>query len=373
MNRDVPLSPGLAAVVGARALSRPEAVKRLWAHCRDRGLLNPEDKREILFDPPLEQLLGRPSARMVDLIGLLMPHFDFASQGREETVATATSAKNVKLAKNEAVRVKQPCKSESAVVKNPRLEGAVPVKMACKDEVAAPRAPVAAAGGRGAAVPGAVKFEGDAEPTEGVAGELRRELERVELEECVRSSLPRLSRIGRTTVTVECRPTSGAFRFEAVAEPLPAPGGAESGTALRAPCTVGFHELAAGGLEPFGEVQLTGLDPALAYRVAFEVRSLAAGESATVARSPEVMLSQRAQPARWTAQEALQWCLSLQVPELARKVEEYRIDGTTLLALGEDDLSALGVVAPFLQRRVLESLQELRGISAAGGGPAAPA
>merc|ERR1711924_427819 len=76
----VKLSAQLAEVVGAQALSRPEAVKRLWAYCKQKGLLNPKDKREILCDAKLKKLLGKTSTIMFGLSGLLVPHFDFSAQ-----------------------------------------------------------------------------------------------------------------------------------------------------------------------------------------------------------------------------------------------------------------------------------------------------
>merc|ERR1719282_971083 len=79
MNREVRLSRELSEVVGAPALSRPEAVKRLWAYCRERGMLNPDDKREIIFDNALKKMLGKPRARMYDLSSLLVPHLDYTS------------------------------------------------------------------------------------------------------------------------------------------------------------------------------------------------------------------------------------------------------------------------------------------------------
>merc|ERR1740122_225488 len=80
MNRPVKLSAELAEVVGSQALSRPEAVKQLWAYCKKKRLLNPKDKREILCDARLKKLLGAKSTTMFGLSRLLVPHFDFSGE-----------------------------------------------------------------------------------------------------------------------------------------------------------------------------------------------------------------------------------------------------------------------------------------------------
>merc|ERR1711879_439851 len=74
MKKEVALSEELADVLGEAALSRPETVRRLWVHCRERGMLNPSNRREIQFDPQLEQVLGKSTATMPELISLLSPH-----------------------------------------------------------------------------------------------------------------------------------------------------------------------------------------------------------------------------------------------------------------------------------------------------------
>merc|ERR1719238_2623116 len=77
MNRELALSSELSDVLGVSAASRPDAVSRLWAYCRENGLLNPENKKEIRFDTKLEKMMGQPTATMPQLISLLTPHFDY--------------------------------------------------------------------------------------------------------------------------------------------------------------------------------------------------------------------------------------------------------------------------------------------------------
>merc|ERR1712224_1005427 len=77
MAKEVVLSQELGELLGAEALSRPETVRRLWAYCRDNGMLNPDNKREIRFDTKLEAMMGQKTSSMPGLISLLMPHFDY--------------------------------------------------------------------------------------------------------------------------------------------------------------------------------------------------------------------------------------------------------------------------------------------------------
>mmetsp|Transcript_20439 Transcript_20439/g.38374 ORF Transcript_20439/g.38374 Transcript_20439/m.38374 type:complete len:226 (+) Transcript_20439:136-813(+) len=94
------------------------------------------------------------------------------------------------------------------------------------------------------------------------------------------------------------------------------------------------------------------LEPKLSYNVT--VRSSEGG------CSHEVLLPQRACPAKWSSRDVMTWCQTQHVPELVRMTQEYGIDGSTLLSLGEEDLKASGVVAPFLLRRTLNGLATLR-------------
>ncbi|MDR0225167.1 MAG: DNA topoisomerase III [Burkholderiaceae bacterium] len=67
-------SAALAAVIGADAVSRPEAVKKLWEYIKTHNLQNPQDKRTIVADDKLRAVFGKDSAGMFELAGLLGPH-----------------------------------------------------------------------------------------------------------------------------------------------------------------------------------------------------------------------------------------------------------------------------------------------------------
>lgn len=362
MNRAVPLSQELGELVGARALSRPEVVKRLWAHFRERGLLNPADKREALFDERLQALFGKPSARIFELHSLMMPHLDYAGLGAEAAAATsepglAAEAKR-EAAKPEAARG---AKGEAGLAAKRQLKGETPSHT--KRETASfAQAPSAAAAKRErpaeASAPASAKVERMQEGPQ----QLKREFPPARqgpspeaLAAAVRAIVPRFSKIERTSAIVEFQAPPGELQLEVAAVPL-----REAAGVVRQACKVEFRETADGALEPCAEAQLQGLEPETAYRVTVEAAPAGAEGAPEKPQSAEATLPQRAFPAKWTPHEAQLWCSSLQVPEFARKVREYRVDGATLLALGEEDLRALGLTAPFLLRRVMVALQELR-------------
>mmetsp|Transcript_23563 Transcript_23563/g.52191 ORF Transcript_23563/g.52191 Transcript_23563/m.52191 type:complete len:446 (-) Transcript_23563:108-1445(-) len=307
MNRLVSLSPELADVVGAPALSRPEAVKKLWAHCRENGLLNPADKREICFDERLQHLFGKPTARLTDLVGLLVPHFDFTQS------VSATTLKN-------------PAKSEQGVKRQAKTESKREQKTELKQEQKV-----------GLTAPPVQEAEAAA----------------------FSAAIPQLTRIALDEVSVELRiPLGRGHRLEAVARPDVAD---SEDACVRAQCLVEMREEPNDGLVEYVSARLCGLSPQQSYRVAVEIYKPVCGN--VTLRSTEVLVPQRAKPGQWTVGEALSWCGSLRVPELVRAVRDYGIDGKTLLSLGGEDLRAFGVTAPFLVRRVLAALEAIRGQS----------
>ncbi len=64
----------LAAVIGSAAVARTEALKKLWDYIKAHNLQNPQDKRQILADNKLRAVLGKDSAGMFELTGLIGPH-----------------------------------------------------------------------------------------------------------------------------------------------------------------------------------------------------------------------------------------------------------------------------------------------------------
>lgn len=69
------LSPQLAAVVGAKELSRPEVTKKVWEYIKANELQDPNNKRLIVPDNKLEKVFGHSDpVDMMKLPGILSKH-----------------------------------------------------------------------------------------------------------------------------------------------------------------------------------------------------------------------------------------------------------------------------------------------------------
>jgi DNA topoisomerase-3 len=67
-------SAALAAVIGPDAVSRPEAVKKLWDYIKANGLQDATNKRNINADAKLEPVFGKPQVTMFEIAGVLGKH-----------------------------------------------------------------------------------------------------------------------------------------------------------------------------------------------------------------------------------------------------------------------------------------------------------
>jgi len=69
----VPLTPSaaLAEIVGAKALPRTEAVKKVWDYIKKNGLQDKKNKREINADAKLKAVLKKDKVTMFDLAKLI--------------------------------------------------------------------------------------------------------------------------------------------------------------------------------------------------------------------------------------------------------------------------------------------------------------
>mmetsp|Transcript_160612 Transcript_160612/g.296041 ORF Transcript_160612/g.296041 Transcript_160612/m.296041 type:complete len:403 (-) Transcript_160612:162-1370(-) len=180
----------------------------------------------------------------------------------------------------------------------------------------------------------------------------------LELDAVARSMKLRVVHLEREAATLNFTVLTRQCHFEAVAIP-----GGEAGAvaAIRAKCNLNACQGTNGDVETCGEAHVKGLDPAVNYRLAIEIRSLDSSKSVPTFCSAEVMVPQRAWPKRWSPREAQLWCQAIQVPDLAQKVKEYGVDGTTLLSFTEEDLRGVGISVPFVLRRVLSALKGLGG------------
>jgi len=68
-----PLNPSsaLAEVVGAKALPRTEAVKKVWDYIKKNGLQDKKNKREINADAKLKAVLKKDKVTMFELAKII--------------------------------------------------------------------------------------------------------------------------------------------------------------------------------------------------------------------------------------------------------------------------------------------------------------
>ena len=73
----LPLSPELAAVVGAKELTRTEVTKKVWEYIKAKDLQDPKNKRMIVPDDNLSKIFGHSdSIDMMKLAGILSKHIN---------------------------------------------------------------------------------------------------------------------------------------------------------------------------------------------------------------------------------------------------------------------------------------------------------
>ncbi|NGX50527.1 MAG: DNA topoisomerase 1 [Chlamydiae bacterium] len=73
----LPLSPELAAVVGAKELTRGEVMKKIWEYIKAENLQDPNNKRRIIPDKKLEKVFGHSDPiDMMKLAGILSKHIN---------------------------------------------------------------------------------------------------------------------------------------------------------------------------------------------------------------------------------------------------------------------------------------------------------
>lgn len=68
------LSPELQAVVGAKKLTRPQIVKKLWLYIKARKCQDTKNRRLIVPDAKLAEVIGKKPVDMLKLAGLLSKH-----------------------------------------------------------------------------------------------------------------------------------------------------------------------------------------------------------------------------------------------------------------------------------------------------------
>jgi len=67
-------SSALAEIIGAAAVARTEAVKKIWGYIKKHNLQNPKNKRNILADDKLSKIFGKKEVTMFELASILGKH-----------------------------------------------------------------------------------------------------------------------------------------------------------------------------------------------------------------------------------------------------------------------------------------------------------
>ncbi len=68
------LSPELQAVCGAKSLTRPQVVKKLWAYIKAHKCQDTKNRRMINPDSKLAEVIGKKPVDMLKLAGCLSKH-----------------------------------------------------------------------------------------------------------------------------------------------------------------------------------------------------------------------------------------------------------------------------------------------------------
>jgi len=72
-------SEELAVIIGTSSpISRPQVVKKLWIYIKKHDLQNPTDKRMIVPDDDLSDVLGTRPINMLKMQAKLTPHLERA-------------------------------------------------------------------------------------------------------------------------------------------------------------------------------------------------------------------------------------------------------------------------------------------------------
>ena len=68
------LSDSLAAVVGKGPMPRTEVTKKIWAYIKKNKLQDPKNKRNIIPDAKLSEVLGKKAVNMFEMTKLVNKH-----------------------------------------------------------------------------------------------------------------------------------------------------------------------------------------------------------------------------------------------------------------------------------------------------------
>lgn len=74
INKKQKISEELQAVINVELASRPEVVKKLWEYIKANDLQNPKNKRNILCDEKLREVMGKDEVTMFEMNSLISDH-----------------------------------------------------------------------------------------------------------------------------------------------------------------------------------------------------------------------------------------------------------------------------------------------------------
>ena len=272
MLRPVTLSEELQDLLGEKALSRPETVKRIWAYSKDHNLINPSNKREIICNPKLQSLLGKETVGLLDLQKVLMPHFDYSSPAEQ----SQSPSKKAKVEVKTKIQSKKEEKIKTDELKSEKIKPEVKQEVLSK------------------------------EPQDAS----------VSAEIVAKEVAMRLTGLFPTYLTLEVSSKtlySTRFKFQMVG----ASKSFDANAKLERKQDFNFsvRETLDGCFESFASVRLEDLEPSLPYSVFLEIREASEPKEPKepFCTSP-ISIPQRSDPAKWSPHEVQLWSSSLQVP-----------------------------------------------------------
>ena len=75
LTKKLALSDELAEFMGKDTASRAEVTKAIWVYIKKHGLQDEDDKRTIIPDDELAQIIGKNPINMMKMTGVVSKHF----------------------------------------------------------------------------------------------------------------------------------------------------------------------------------------------------------------------------------------------------------------------------------------------------------
>ena len=75
LKKPVDISPALQQFLGTQQSSRADTMKLVWDYIKRHDLQSANDRRLIVCDEKLKDILGKDEVNFLEIAGLLNPHF----------------------------------------------------------------------------------------------------------------------------------------------------------------------------------------------------------------------------------------------------------------------------------------------------------